>query len=57
MDVAFSMVSDPLGVASKLESIPGVLGHGLFLSIAHEALIGGPEGVQHLHVGTSSDKT
>ncbi len=49
LDVAFSLMADPHAIANYLDSLPGVLGHGLFLSIAHEAWIGGPDGVQHLY--------
>ena len=32
LDCAFSDLSDPHGIAAWLQAIPGVLGHGLFLS-------------------------
>jgi ribose 5-phosphate isomerase A len=57
LDVECSSLADPEPVAARLEAIPGVLGHGLFLAIAHEALIGGPDGVQHLYAGACLHKT
>jgi ribose 5-phosphate isomerase A len=39
LDCAFHDLSDPHGVAAWLQAIPGVLGHGLFLSEAHAAYL------------------
>jgi ribose 5-phosphate isomerase A len=39
LDCAFRDLSDPHGVAAWLQAIPGVLGHGLFLSEAHAAYL------------------
>jgi ribose 5-phosphate isomerase A len=52
LDTSFDNVDRQL--ASALEGIPGVLAHGLFFGLAHEAVIGNPEGVRLLGQGTSA---
>lgn len=44
-DCAFGAIPDIDGLANMLEMIPGVVEHGLFIGIADEAIIAGPEGV------------
>ncbi len=39
----------PQSPQAELDSIVGVVEHGLFIRIAHQALVGGPEGVKTLH--------
>jgi ribose 5-phosphate isomerase A len=39
VDCLFGDLSDPHGVAAWLQAIPGVLGHGLFLSEVHAAYL------------------
>ncbi len=41
---------DPHHVARSLEALPGVLGHGLFLGMASEAIIAAEGGVQRMTV-------
>lgn len=48
LDCHFGPIRDAEGLAQELDSIPGVLGHGLFLNIAQEAIIGTPTGSDHL---------
>jgi len=48
LDCHFGLIEDPETLAQQLDSIPGVLGHGLFLNIAHEAIIGTPSGADLL---------
>lgn len=48
LDCHFGPIEDAERVAQQLDSIPGVLGHGLFLNIAQEAIVGTPGGVDHL---------
>jgi ribose 5-phosphate isomerase A len=40
LDCSFERISDPSGLAGKLDRMPGVVGHGLFLGLADVALIG-----------------
>ncbi|MBJ7610069.1 MAG: ribose-5-phosphate isomerase RpiA [Candidatus Dormibacteraeota bacterium] len=37
-------IADPEGLASRLDAIPGVVGHGLFLGMADLVLVGGADG-------------
>jgi ribose 5-phosphate isomerase A len=46
LDVALDRISDPSGLAGRLAAIPGVVEHGLFLGLAHAAVIAGPDGVK-----------
>ncbi len=48
LDCHFGQIPDPPGLARKLESIPGLLGHGLFIDMASVVLIGKASGVQEL---------
>ena len=40
LDIAFQCIPDPAEVAAFLKTIPGMVEHGLFLNMAHEAIIG-----------------
>jgi ribose 5-phosphate isomerase A len=48
IDCAFGAMADPKETAHHLDHVVGVVEHGLFLGIASEALVGGPEGVRTL---------
>ena len=48
LDCAFDGIEDPARLASRLGSIPGVLGHGLFVSMADAVIVGTDEGVDVL---------
>ena len=37
---------EPATLAATLEAVPGVVGHGLFLGLAHEALVADADGVK-----------
>lgn len=43
-DCALGAILDPEGLAARLQAIPGIIDHGLFLGMAHEALIAHPDG-------------
>jgi ribose 5-phosphate isomerase A len=43
-DGAFSLIDDAEGLAEQIESVPGVVGHGLFLGMADMVLAGRPDG-------------
>lgn len=46
VDADFGTIDDPHGLAESLEAIPGVVAHGLFVGLADEIVIGGPDGVR-----------
>jgi len=48
LDCALGEIPDAARLAAALSSIPGVLGHGLFVSMADEVIVGGEEGVEVL---------
>ncbi len=45
LDCDFGLIEDPFALASALDAIPGVLGHGLFLGMAERAIVGTPKGI------------
>ena len=49
LDAAFGKIADPAGLATRLESIPGLVEHGLFLADCVESiLVAGAEGVREM---------
>ena len=44
LDAALGRIADPRSLADKLAAIPGVMEHGLFIGLAHAAVIAGPNG-------------
>lgn len=48
VDGAFGQIPDAEDLADVLEMIPGVVEHGLFIGIADQAIIAGPNGVEIL---------
>jgi ribose 5-phosphate isomerase A len=55
-DLFCGPLRDPGGAAAKLDSFPGIVGHGLFIGIADAVYLAGPEGVQVLTRGRPSGK-
>ena len=47
-DAACGRIAEPAALAFALKSVTGVVDHGLFLDLADQALIGGPDGVSRL---------
>jgi ribose 5-phosphate isomerase A len=43
-DGEFAPIADPEGLAARLDAIPGVVGHGLFLGMADLVIVGGVDG-------------
>jgi ribose 5-phosphate isomerase A len=43
-DGEFGPIADPEGLAARLDAIPGVVGHGLFLGMADLVIVGGADG-------------
>lgn len=50
----YGPISDPLALQSQLDSMVGVVEHGLFLGMASVALIGGPNGVTTMRAAGKS---
>ncbi len=50
LDASFGAIPAPEPLAAGLDEIAGVVGHGIFLDLATEAMIAGPEGVVRLSV-------
>jgi ribose 5-phosphate isomerase A len=48
LDCAFGPISSPAKLATELDSVVGVLEHGLFIGMAGQVAIGAPEGVRLL---------
>src|SRR6187431_197750 len=44
LDAALQRIADPRALAERLAAIPGVVEHGLFIGLAHAAVIAGPDG-------------
>jgi ribose 5-phosphate isomerase A len=47
-DANFGIIRDPAALCKELDSIPGLLGHGLFINLAKEAFIAGAGAVEHI---------
>ncbi len=45
IDAALGRIDDPRGMAQAIAAIPGVMEHGLFIGLAHMAILAGPDGV------------
>lgn len=48
LDCACGRIDDPAALAVRLQAVPGVVEHGLFIGLATLAIIAGPEGVTTL---------
>lgn len=48
LDCALGTIPDPETLASRLNALPGVVEHGLFLGMATAAIVAGPAGVRIL---------
>ena len=46
LDAALERITDPQALAAQLSAIPGVVEHGLFIDLAHAAVLAGPNGVR-----------
>lgn len=49
LDCAFGPIASPPELQSRLDSIVGVVEHGLFIGLASQAVIGGGDGVKVLN--------
>ncbi|TET52323.1 MAG: ribose-5-phosphate isomerase RpiA [Anaerolineales bacterium] len=48
VDCRFGPIDDPQGLSARLDARAGIMGHGLFLGLATDVLVGTTEGVRHL---------
>ncbi len=48
LDCQFGPISDLTSLASELASRAGIVEHGLFLGLASQAIVAGPDGVRHI---------
>jgi ribose 5-phosphate isomerase A len=48
LDARFGRIDQPEALAARLAAIPGVVEHGLFLGLAHEAILAGTGGIVRL---------
>jgi ribose 5-phosphate isomerase A len=46
IDLALTRIIGPKMLADRLAAIPGVVEHGLFIGLAHVAILAGPEGLR-----------
>ena len=46
IDAALGRIDDPRAMAQAISGIPGVMEHGLFIDLAHMAILAGPDGVK-----------
>jgi ribose 5-phosphate isomerase A len=46
LDAKLQRIADPPRLAASLVQIPGVMEHGLFIDLAHAAILAGPSGVR-----------
>jgi ribose 5-phosphate isomerase A len=46
LDVSFGRIADPRSLADRLDATTGVIEHGLFIGLAHTAVLAGPSGVR-----------
>jgi ribose 5-phosphate isomerase A len=47
-DAKFGLIKEPAILCKELDSVPGLVGHGLFTRLAKEAFIAGEVGVEHI---------
>ncbi len=47
LDCAFGPIDAPVSLALRLGARAGIVGHGLFLGLATDLVVAGPEGVEH----------
>jgi ribose 5-phosphate isomerase A len=48
LDCRYTEIGDPYRLAAKIEAIPGVVEHGLFLDLVRAVVVGAPEGARLL---------
>jgi ribose 5-phosphate isomerase A len=48
LDASFGRIPDPQALAERLNRIPGLVEHGLFIDLATLVIIAGPDGVEQI---------
>lgn len=48
LDCNFGPIEDPRTLAARLNERAGIVEHGMFLGLASEVIVAGPEGIRHL---------
>ena len=48
LDARFGPITDLEGLAQKLAARAGILEHGLFVNLADDVIVAGPNGIKHL---------
>ncbi|HXZ39561.1 MAG TPA: ribose 5-phosphate isomerase A, partial [Terriglobales bacterium] len=56
LDCHFGQIPDPPALARKLEAMPGIVEHGLFIGMANVVLVAKGTEVQELHRGGASGR-
>ncbi|MFB6266771.1 MAG: ribose-5-phosphate isomerase RpiA [Halodesulfurarchaeum sp.] len=51
LDCDFGEIEDPGSLATDLAAIPGVVAHGLFVGLADEVIVAGPDGIERRRYG------
>ncbi len=49
LDCAFGPISSPVALAQQLDSVVGVVEHGIFIGLTSKVIIGAPEGIKVLN--------
>ena len=49
LDASFGRIPDPEALSNRLHDVPGVVEHGLFIGLAHLAVVAGADGVRTVH--------
>ena len=47
-DCSFGPIADPDELAAELRTRAGIVEHGLFLGMADDVIVAGPDGLRHL---------
>jgi len=51
LDCAFGRIEEPAALAARLNAMPGVVEHGLFVGLAHTLIVGSGEGTKVIERG------
>ena len=54
LDCAFGAIADAAGLADLLSGRAGIVGHGLFLDLADDVIVAGPDGIRHMRRADAS---
>lgn len=49
LDASFGRIPDPRALSNRLHDVPGVVEHGLFIGLAHLAVVASADGVRIVH--------